>query len=58
MRRLLLILALLSVRGSLAVAAPPVGLEQFMIPAQPAPEVITALTFEGSSISGFGDSTA
>ena len=57
MRRLLLILALLSVRGSLAVAAPPVGLEQFMIPAQPAPEVITALTFEGSSISGFGDST-
>ncbi len=57
MPRLLWVLALLSVSVSQALASPPVGLEQFMIAPQPAPEVITPLTFEGSSISGFGEAT-
>lgn len=38
-----------------AWAAPPAGLEQFMIPAMEQPEVVTPLTFTGSSISGFGE---
>lgn len=55
MRSAVLVLMLLMVGGAPVAAAAPQGLEQFMIPMMTQPEVVTPLTFDGSSISGFGE---
>lgn len=56
MPRLISALTMMLLWPTLALADAPRGLEQFMIPAMEQPEVVTPLTFVGSSISGFGES--
>jgi len=55
MRRFVLSLGILLIGPSLCAAMPLQGMEQFMTPLMAPPEVVTPLTFEGSSISGFGE---